>query len=117
MTKKDRSSSLLVSRLTRSVIYKPLAAGLAVLLISTFSSTARIPLGATAKSFESSAQIVIGGCGVPRGNRIIQKLCLDGIPYGPDPDQFEPDGVDARLAITKIHLRWNKASDTQQLPI
>jgi hypothetical protein len=68
-------------------------------------------------SFQSSAQIVIGGCGVPRGNRIIQKICLDGIPYGPDLDQLEADGVDARLAITKVDLRWNKASDTQQLPI
>ena len=102
MTKKYRSSGLLVSRPTRWVIYKPLAAVLAVLLIPTFSlfeSTAGIPLGATAKSLEASAQI-ISGCGTPRGNTIIQEVCVNGVVYGPDLDQLE---VDAILAYIKQH--------------
>ncbi|MBV8810423.1 MAG: hypothetical protein JO033_17270 [Acidobacteriaceae bacterium] len=95
MTKKYRSSGLLVSRLTRSVIYRPMAAVLAVLLMPTFSwleSTAGVPVSATAKSFQSSAQTV-SGCGTPRGNAIIQEVCVNGVPYGPDLDQLEADGI------------------------
>src|SRR5690348_12507716 len=96
--KRKRTTGLLVSRLTRSVIYRPLAASLAVLLIPTFSwfeSTSGIPVGATAKSFQSSAQI--GGCTVPRGNRIIQKICVNGTPYETDLNQLEADAVRAYL--------------------
>ena len=106
MAKKHRPSGLLVSRLTRSVIYQPLAAAMAVLLMPTFSwleSTAGVPVSATAKSFQSSAQITEPpppppplGCG--RGDRIIQEVCPNGvIVYAPDLDQLENDAVDVYL--------------------
>src|ERR1700747_2782247 len=105
MTKRYRSSGLLVSRLTRSVIYQPLAAVLAVLLMPTFSwleSTAGVPVSATAKSFQSSAQIV-SGCGT-RGNLIIREVCVNGVVYGPDLDQFEAEAVKAYLVEHDLPL-------------
>ena len=96
-----KTQLLRISRLRRSLIYQPLAVFLAALLVPTiswFESTAGIPIGATTKSFQSSAQIVIEGCGTPRGSKIIQKVCVDGVPYGPDLNQFEADAVSLYLS-------------------
>ncbi len=90
-----------VSRLRRSLIFQPIAAMLAVLLapsLSWFESTAGIPLGATARSFQATAQVVVG-CGTGRGNKIIQNVCVNGTPYNSngDLDQLEADAVSAYL--------------------
>jgi hypothetical protein len=100
---------LQVSRLARSAIYQPLAAVLAVLLMPTFAwmeSTAGIPLGTSAKAFQSSAQIVIQGCGTSRGNLIIQNVCVNGTSYdvGGDLTQLESDAVNAYLTEHKLPL-------------
>ncbi|HEY7307055.1 MAG TPA: hypothetical protein VH601_23220, partial [Bryobacteraceae bacterium] len=100
--KRTRSTGLFLSRFRRSVIYQPLAALLAVLLMPSFSwfeSRAGIPLGATAKSFQLGAQAGIQGCNSPRGNRIIQTVCVNGSPYEADLDQLEADAVKAYLAL------------------
>jgi hypothetical protein len=98
---KNTSRALGVSRLTRSVIYKPLAAVLAVLLIpslSSFESTAGIPLGA-AKSFQASAQ-TIQGCAPSPANAIIQTLCPgNNTAYVADLQKLESDAVSAYLGL------------------
>jgi len=104
MTYKYRSTDL-VSRLTRSVIYKPLAAVLAVFFIPTcawFESTAGIPLGATAKSFQASAQ-TLPGCG-NRGNLIIQVACVNGVDDTADLDQLESAAVEAYSTHHKLSV-------------
>src|SRR5579872_1605437 len=59
---RNSSGVLSVGRFRRSVIYRPLAIALAILLVPSFSwfeSTAGIDLGASAKAFQASAQIII----------------------------------------------------------
>jgi hypothetical protein len=81
---------------------------LAVLLAPAFSwleSSAGIPLGASARAFQSSAQVV-QGCGTGRGNRIIQNVCVNGEPYNVngDLDQLEADAVNAYLTEHNLPL-------------
>ena len=97
---------LQVSRFTRSAVYQPLAATLALCLMPTFAwmeSTAGIPLGESARSFQSSAQIVVQGC-TGRGNLIIQNTCVNGTPYDINGDltQLESDAVNAYLIEHKL---------------
>src|SRR5215469_6924517 len=102
---KHRSSDLPVSRLTRSVIYKPLAAVMAVFFVPTFAwfeSMAGIPLGATAKSFQASAQ-TLSGCG-SRGNLIIQVACANGVDDTADLDQLESAAVEAYSTRHKLSV-------------
>ena len=92
-----------ISRLRRSLIYQPLAAFIAVLLvpsISWFESTVGIPLGPTARAFQASAQSV-GGC-TGNGNKIIQQVCVNGIDYHADLDQLESDAVTAYLTVHNL---------------
>ncbi|MGH9587712.1 MAG: hypothetical protein ACRD3F_12220, partial [Acidobacteriaceae bacterium] len=75
---------------------------MAVLLVPTlswFEGMAGMPLGSSARSFQASAQVVISGCNSPRGNKIIQKVCVDGNPYNVngDLDQLESDAVNLYL--------------------
>src|SRR4051794_37796684 len=83
----SRNPALTVSGLRRSVIYRPLAAATALLLllpiVSWVGSKAEGP-----KPFQASAQI--SGC-TGRGNKIIQNVCVGGVVYADDLNQLEND--------------------------
>jgi hypothetical protein len=112
----ERHSSgvLKVGRFRRSFIYRPLAIGLAILLVPSFfwfESTAGIDLGASAQAFQASAQ-VIGSCSPSPSNAIIRTDCPGGLIYARDLYQFESDSVTAYLALhnlppTDAHLIYD----------
>jgi hypothetical protein len=88
---------LTVGRLRRLVIYKPLAALLAILLapaVSWMESGG----GDAAQPFQARAQIAVQGCAAT-GNSIIQSYCGNGTGiYYNDLVQLESDAVTAYLA-------------------
>ena len=95
---RQRLFSLL--RFRRSAIYRPLSVLLAVLLLPSISwleSGMGIAPGPLARTFQAEA-VVIHSCGEPRGNLIIQQICINGSP-GPvdDLNQLEADAVGAYL--------------------
>jgi hypothetical protein len=84
--------------LRRSLIYKPLAVLMAILLLPAL--TWMESGGAGARPFQARAQ-TIQGC-ASTTNSIIQSYCANGIVYYTDLVQFESDSVTAYLALHNL---------------
>ena len=100
----------------RSVIYRPLAVLLAILLLPSLSwldSGVGLNSGSSSGPFQASAQIVTGGCHPSQANAIIQNVCPGGLFLAPDLYQLESDAVSAYLAehnlpATDAHLIYDE---------
>jgi hypothetical protein len=88
------AGSLNLTGLRRRLFYKPLAILMSILLMPVFSWMEGG--GAGRRALQASAQ-TIESCSTPRGNKIIQKVCVNGVPYGPDLNQLEADAVSLYL--------------------
>src|SRR6266481_5782308 len=93
--RKLRSRGFTLTALRRSLIYKPLAIVMAVLLLPALSWMESG--GANARPFQANAQAQ--GC-TSTTNSIIQNYCVNGSAYFLDLFQFEQEAVDA---YRKVH--------------